>query len=79
MNTHSYAVVFAVEADDYESALNLLQDALESAEPQLFSVDGLESGSVVVDYEYDNDDQRVLYLPPEDDPENSWLDEDDAD
>lgn len=64
MPAYDVALLVTIEADSYEEALGearMLAEGVASAEEL--------SCSAVLDYERDNEGQRVLYLHPEETPD----------
>ena len=67
MKSYQIAVILNIPANSYQEAL---QQAQEMADD--LSVDALKvEVKVVVDYEQDNEGQRVLYLPSEEQPDDA--------
>ena len=67
MKFYEFAIVVTIPADKYEDAVAEAEEVAENL--------GMDAGigvSLELNYEHDNDGQRVLYLHPEDKP----LDED---
>ncbi len=77
METFLLAAEFQATADDYDSGMAILEEAVEKAKSKLLASPGILRVSIVYDYEYDNDGQRVLYLPAVDEASDDWDDGDD--
>ena len=60
---YQYAAIITVEASSYEEGLALANDVDIQGEPE-----GIISFEHVIEYEKDNEGQRVLYLHSEDKP-----------
>ena len=74
MKSYQIAVILTIPANSYQEAKDKaqeLENSLGTVDPKLDELADSVEYRVVIDYEHDNDGQRVLYLPSEEQPDDA--------